>query len=80
MKKWFTVMVFSMALAGVAYAHCGKCGMDGAEAGSAHSGVQCPMHAEKNTVLTDAAKALETSNPDLSAKLKDMAANCCAGH
>lgn len=85
-----------LALSMPAFAHCGKCGMDGdhaAEAAAAapadaaavapaaeaaHMGANCPMHAEKNKVLLDAAKALEGTNADLAAKLKDLAAKCCS--
>ena len=79
-----------LALSVPAFAHCGKCGMDGdhaAEAAAAapaeatataHAGADCPMHAEKNKVLLDAAKALEGTNADLAAKLKDLAAKCCS--
>ncbi len=80
MKKLFAVMVLTLALAGSAFAHCGTCGVGDAKGGAAHSGAQCPMHGEKNAVLTEAAKALETSNPDLAAKLNDMSAKCCGGH
>ncbi len=81
MKKLFAVALLSLVLAGQVYAHCGKCGVEGGkDAAAAHSGKQCPMHAEKNAVLSEAAKALETSKPDLSAKLNDMASKCCSGH
>ncbi len=80
MRKLFAVALLSLALAGPVYAHCGQCGVEGGKDAAAHSGKQCPMHAEKNTVLSDAAKALETSNPGLSAKLNDMASKCCGSH
>lgn len=83
MKSVISAVVLSLAIATSAFAHCGKCGMEGEhkqEAGAAHSGVQCPMHGEKNAVLTEAAAALEGSNPELAAKLKDFAAKCCGGH
>lgn len=84
MKLGLIVGIVSLMLASPAFANCGHCDKDahGHKEGAAevHTGVQCPMHAEKNAVLLDAAKALETSNPGLAGKLKAMAANCCEGH
>ena len=80
MRNLFAVMVLSLVLAGHVYAHCGTCGVGEPKHAAAHSGAYCPMHGEKNAVLMDAAEALESSNPDLSAKLNDMASNCCSGH
>ena len=86
MKSLFGVVVLSLALVGSALAHCGKCGMEGEHshaaedkaAAAVHSGEKCPMHAEKNATLLEAATALEASNAALSAKLKDLAAKCCS--
>ncbi len=54
-------------------------------AGSAIAG--CPMSkdGDKASVLADASKALEASNPELAAKVKAIADDCCklglcAGH
>jgi hypothetical protein len=65
-KSLFLSLFGLMLVAGLAMANCG---MDHDKG--------CPMHKEKNQVLTDASKALEQSNPELSGKLKDMADNCC---
>lgn len=85
MKKVLGILVLTLAIAGSAYAHCGKCGVEGDHkhvegAAAAHSGAGCPMHGEKNATLTEASAALQASNPDLAKKLSDMAANCCGGH
>ncbi len=47
-------------------------------AGSAFAG-QCSLteSGEHAATLTEAAKALESTNPTLAAKVKDIADNCC---
>lgn len=81
MKKIFGILVLTLAIAGSAYAHCGKCGGEAdhkhAEGAAAHSGAGCPMHGDKNATLTEASAALQASNPDLAAKVKSIAENCC---
>lgn len=68
MKKWISMLALMLALATPVLAE------------DAHSGAQCPMHGEKNAILTEAATALEGTNADLAAKLKDLAATCCGKH
>ncbi len=84
MKLGLMTGIVSLMLTSTAFAHCGHCGKEAqghAEGGAQiHAGAQCPMHGEKNAVLLEAAKALETSNPDLAGKLNAMAASCCGGH
>lgn len=82
MKRVVIAGIVSLLLASPALANCGHCDLDKAKAHAdgAHAGAQCPMHGDKNAVLLDAAKALETSHPELAGKLKDLAAHCCGEH
>jgi hypothetical protein len=87
MKKWMSVLVVSLMLASPAFAHCGKCGMGddhaapAATAEGAAGEAKCPMmKGEMAATIQEAVKALETSNPELSAKLAKAAENCCAKH
>jgi hypothetical protein len=46
-------------------------------AGSAFAGCPLAESGEHAATLTEAAKALEGTNPDLAAKVKGIADNCC---
>ncbi len=84
MKRVMIAGIVSLLVASPAFANCGHCGKgaQGQTAGAeeVHAGAQCSLHGEKNAVLLDAAKALETSHPELAGKLKDLAAHCCGEH
>lgn len=79
MKAWMVagMMIFALSASTMAMAE-GEQAAAATPAAEEHAGANCPMHAEKNKVLLDAAKALEGTNAELAGKLKDMAAKCCS--
>jgi len=46
-------------------------------AGSAFAGCSLGDHEKHTATLIEASKALEASNPELAAKVKSIAENCC---
>lgn len=69
MRSLMAVVFGVFLLAGSAFAMCGTCGKGEA---CAHS-----KGDDKSSVLMTASKELEASNPELAAKVKAIAADCC---